>query len=1264
MIKRIVCAVAAASLAASFVPVIYAAEEPVLYGFEQGEEDWFLNSENGRTAAGYDEYKAHSGERSYRFEAITSTEVESEYSSVAKTFDIDSGYAYKVGIWYLLGQEYERLDGAGGGAVFSYVLLDKNGHELPDTRYEYCISAPKNDEEYEEHWQGNDFYILPTADAAKAKISVGLRSAVGQVNFDDITVERIDKSKALSNPVTVSQNSDPLIQDSYFYGWEAADGDYWKTSIGKNAVAEYGVTSDDAHSGDSCYRFKADTLDVTADNNQQIINNNYHGSYFRIRPGVYDVSWWYKIIGPYKRASNSWGMSVNIIVYSDDLKTQTLNISKTYLDSDADKDWQQSNLSVTVPDGSSYIRINIGLRASTGTYMIDDLAITPLVTDFYSQPDLENYHGMSVKKIDNDSIFVNIDTKESESDDVLDYVIMGNDESEAAHDVDPGKSVKGYGGLGDTYRQIYPGDDSYWVTLKVDPEKMNYITVKLWGSESENKEIKNLMINDEYGTIQSKYGTVWPVWDNMYEEPAQRDSYFYATYRLPMAMTHGRTEVRFRVYHGGDANAYSANGMNAATEYSRQLYKLITHTDLRYKPMADDKDGSVKRYDLGAIKVSPNGLSPYDYIINEMNAGIEAIFRSQNYGPQWDEAVAAGRSPAGATGAVLEGTNSYSHGSWENWKNVHYVKCIGSNSENQKGIRAMAMAYNREWSNHYHDKEIVDRCVAWLDYQVRSQGSNGGWNNETYKTWIGGPDRMPANGGINAGARAVGEVFTELAEPILEGGYLDEYIDDDLDPDTPMITRRSAYTRMYVSASDYMFNQIQRKPAVNQELFNVVSGVAYQMALKYISPSSCMPEAELKKRMYEASGILPTPRGSILISPKGLSMETVGHLDGAYDGNYGPHGAAMVADLALMTGDSELIKKAVNASHAMNYFADTVINHKGYNAIRREFNINTRNYKGPGRIEYAAWNNFIAAGFGSKDSIRSMELFVEYGELYLSSLVSDRRLLFYMIQNFDAMGEKIKKASEGYKTYADIKDIPQEAAIVTLAWKGIIEGVNDTNFEPEKKIDEQTFKRWLRNAFGNETELSYNSVMSRAQAAYEIYYKLIDNGVNITKFDLGSGIYMPNEPWNVDENGKQKEYVFSDEICQSFSFQHNGEFVRATLDWRSTMPSGAYYADNHREVAVYSQVIRWHEMNDKWSCHGNGYMTTPLGLRRVNVAKYGPYVILMNCSDENKPVKVELSADVKKAHDLVSDTMMEVNGSITMQPLTTIILDLREVEAK
>lgn len=48
-------------------------------------------------------------------------------------------------------------------------------------------------------------------------------------------------------------------------------------------------------------------------------------------------------------------------------------------------------------------------------------------------------------------------------------LFLADEESEKAHNADTGKSVVGYGGLGDTYRQIYPGDDKIWVTMKVDP---------------------------------------------------------------------------------------------------------------------------------------------------------------------------------------------------------------------------------------------------------------------------------------------------------------------------------------------------------------------------------------------------------------------------------------------------------------------------------------------------------------------------------------------------------------------------------------------------------------------------------------------------------------------------------------------------------------------------------------------------------------------------------------------------------------------------
>ncbi len=1266
MFKRMTSSVLAAALLTAFVPTVYAGEEANFTGFESGETEWFLNHSNGRTAAGYDEYKKHSGERSYKFEAVTSTEIESENASIAKTIDVTYGSAYKVEVWYLLSEDYTRLNGTEGGAVFTYTMLDSGGAEIPDSSYEYYVEQPtrESDDPDEIPWQGLNFYIIPTKNTAKVRISVGLKAATGQVNYDDISVEKIALNEALSNPISKNQATGENYRDSYFCGWEGEDANWWRLTLGKTPMATCGPTDEDAHSGSKSYRFTADTMNVTADNNHYITNNNYHGSYFLVKPGVYEVSFWWKITGEYKRASNSWGMSVSGSTYTEDGKENANGkFTKTFLVDESGQDWQQSVYTLTVPEGSNKIRINIGMRASTGTYYVDDLEIRPLVTDLVTTPDLENYHGMTVRKLDSDSIYVDVKTEESESNDILDSVVLGNDESEKAHNVDPGKSEIGYGGLGDTYRQLYPGlGDRIYVTMKVDPEKMNYFTVKLWGSEAKNVQGKTLMINDEFGTLQAKYGEMWPVLDYMYEEPAQRDSYFYATYRLPMAMTYGKDEVRLYIEHYGDYSAYSANGFSTASEYSRQMYKFITHTGAKYRPQEDDKAGTMPRYDLGAIKVSPNGLSPYDYIVNEMNASIEEILKSQNYGTQWDESVKAGRSPAGATGAVVEGTNSFNHGTWENWKNTHYAKCIGSNGENIKGFRAVAMAYNREWSNHYKDQEIVDRSVAWLDYYVRAQGSDGGWQNSTYKTWIGGPDRMASEFQMEAGERAIGEVLIELWEPISKGGYLDELMDDDNNPDTPMIPRRQAYATMYQKGTWKLVEGMQRRTAVNQDLFCVTSAAAFEVALKKLDPSKCMNYEKFMQWVYSGAGITIAPHESIQFSPKGLSLETHGHLSGSYDGNYGPHGAAIVTDLAYITGDERIKQKAINAQNALTFFIETVQNRENYIGIRREYNINTRNYKGPGLIEYAAWNNFSAAGLGSKDSIRSMELFVEYGEIYLKSLVDDRQLLYYMIRNFDYLGDDVKKASVGYKTYTDIKDIPQEAAIVTLAWKGIIEGVNESNFNPEARIDETTFRRWLNNAFGNDYEIQYNSLMSRAQAAYEIYYKLLNNGIYITKFDLGSGIYLPNEPWNKDENGKQREYIYTDEIAQTVAFCNNDEIVRINLNWRSLFKGNAAYEYRNREGATQSECFRWHEMNNEWSCHGNGYMTSPLGFRRVNVAKYGAYVIIMNCSDENKSVNITFNSDVKKAYDMVSEKMIDMDSEITMPALTTIILDLSETE--
>lgn len=1245
--KRIgALAVASVMMLASIPMLSVSAKTQVIYtnGFESDDEEWSLNSNNGAIMSGKD-IISKTGNGSYKFSATSAVSNIDENKEITKTFDVEYKQYYKADISYLL-SGYKRQNGTDGGAYISYELIDSSGSVIEE--YRYCIASEK---EESKEWQDISIYITPLKKAKQVKIRLGFCAATGNVNFDDFTLSTIDKSQVKINPITKHQaNGD--VAESYTTGFEDSDTDYWKYM--STGIAESGVTSEIAHSGSKSFRFRGISQERDHTINNTALSNNKSGEFmFKLESGVYEVSFWY-YLKDYSRFDNSHGASVVVSTYNGTTEVKGYGVSKTFdIKEDTGGEWKYYSFTVTIPESCDRLRMNIGLRCSLGTFALDDMSIKPVLTGLVTTPDKKHYNGATIKKTGDDRVSIDIDYEQAISPAIIDTIILGNEESEKAHNFEGGNSATGTGGLGDTFRQLYP-DEPVWFEIEVDPERMNYLTVKMWGSEFPQKDRQHLAVTDEYGTFQLEYGTLWPDIDSMMHEQAQNDSYYYGTIRIPPQATKGRTKIKLQLFNRGNYNAYGATKYAAAPEYSRQLYKIATHTEAEYIPQADDKPATTKRYDLTKTKVSPNGLSPYDYLINKIDEGVETIFSRQNYGEEWDKAVADGLSPIEATGAYMEGTNSMRHGSWENWcKNVYYNKCVGSNSENMKGMRVLALAYDSEWSSYYHDEEIVDRCVSWLDFMCRAQGSNGGFNDSTNKAWNGAPNRKPSDNAINSGERTMGEVFLLLHDEMERMGYMDQLIDDDLNPDTPMITRAQAYENMFVNLSYYMFEWVSRRTSINQDLFNILSGTAAEQCLEILNPSKCRDKATMKWWWYTATGLLVAPHDSIQISPKGLSMETHGHLNGAYDGNYGMHGASMAADLAMMTGDENLKKKAVAAANALTYFQETLIDSEGYVAVRKEDAINTRNTYTPGRVEYTAWNNFNAIWSGSKDAIRELELYIQYGELYRADINSDSRDLFYVMQMFNLIGDKIKEASEGYKTFADISGIPEESAIVTLAWKDIIDGVSELVFKPDERIDRETFERWLNNAFGNKTEIPYSILYTRAQAAQLILEKLYDNGVDIGRFDLGSGIYLPNEPWT------HEDYVFDDSIAESYAWKLNdNEIFRCTMNWRSE------YADNTRSraVATTSEVLRYHMMKDEYSSVGCAYMTSPLGLRRVDIAKYGKYIIISNVSDEDKSVNIDFSADITAARDIVSGDMIDLNKEITLKAQKTLILNLEDVE--
>ncbi len=1242
ILKRITALITAATMM-SVVPVL-ANNTVYENGFEGSDISWSLRGNNPIIMAGEDSVSL-SGSKSYKFAADSAVENPSENKEISRTFDVEYKKAYRADISYLL-NNYKRKNGKDGGAYIAYALIDANGEKIEE--YKYCIASEKQESG---EWQKLSVYIVPVKKAKTVKISIGMCAATGKVNFDDFSFSEIEKSQVKVNPVTKTQASGD-VAESYSTGFEDTDTDYWKYMV-RSGDAEAGVTDEIAHSGNKCFKFFSVSQNPDPSNNTSLSNNKSGEFMFKLEPGVYKVSFWY-LLKNYKRFNNTHGATLGVSPYNVGTEVKAYAVTKTFdVKEDTAGEWKQYSFTTTIPEECDRLRVNFGLRASMGTYAIDDLEVTPVLTGLVTTPDTEHYNGVTVKKTDDDTVSVDLSYDEAISPAILDTIILGNEESEKSHNFEAKNSVVGYGGLGDSYRQLYPNEPA-WFDMSVDPEKMNYLTVKMWGSEFPQKDRQHLSVTDEYGTFRLEYGTLWPDIDSMMHEQSQNGSYYYGTIRIPPQATMGRTKIRLKIYNAGNYNAYGATKYDAAKEYSRQLYKLATHTEAEYIPQPDDKSATEKRYDLTKTKVSPNGLSPYDYLLNILDKGVKTIMERQNYGEAWEKAVADGLSPVEATGACTEGTNSMRHGTWENWcKNVYYNKCIGSNSENMKGMRVLALAYESEWSDYYKNDELVDRCVAWLDYMCRAQGSNGGFNDSVNKRWIGGPNRTPSENAINAGERTMGEVFLLLHDEMEQMGYMEQLIDDDLNPETPMIKRAKAYENLFANISDYMFDFLIRRTSINQDLFNILAGTVAEQSLKILNPSRCKDEETMKWWWYTATGLMVAPHGSIQFSPKGLSLETHGHLNGAYDGNYGMHGASMVADLAIMTGDENIKQKAVAAANALTYFQETITDSEGYIAIRKEDAINTRNTYTPGRVEYTAWNNFNAIASGSKDALRELELYIQYGEIYRAPIDSDSQDMYYVMQMFNLVGDKIKEASQGYKTFADISGIEEEGAVVTLAWKGIIDGISELTFKPDERIDKKTFERWQNNAFGNAEEIPYSILLTRAQAAQLILEKFYEKGTDIGRFDLGSGISLPNEPWS------NKDYVYHDEIAESYAWKYrNNEIFRCTMNWRSEYKGNT----RSRAVATTSEVLRYHMMRDEYSSVGCAYMTSPLGLRRVDIAKYGKYIIISNVSDENKSVNIDFTSDIKAVRDIISGKMIDVNSELTIGALSTVILNLEDCQ--
>jgi hypothetical protein len=252
---------------------------------------------------------------------------------------------------------------------------------------------------------------------------------------------------------------------------------------------------------------------------------------------------------------------------------------------------------------------------------------------------------------------------------IVDAIEFGDAVSEAGHHFSGVQSETLNGGLNELARRLLPPPTEHWeggrvsFTLKVDPTKPNYVTIKLWGSDATRNM---LILFCEGKQVGFRHLGDVEVLDIGVGEPAFLGRFIYSTTPLPLELTRGKTNLSFEIRANGQTWGYGNTFdryQKPMTEPSRGLYKFYAHTDGAFVPPADEKQGEAPKGPSVARQPGPEVL---DQVKDRVNREIGARLDS--------------KSPC-----------------------------------SQMQLQLLAKAYDVAWTRAYKNPKTIEQIVAGLD---------------------------------------------------------------------------------------------------------------------------------------------------------------------------------------------------------------------------------------------------------------------------------------------------------------------------------------------------------------------------------------------------------------------------------------------------------------------------------------------------------------------------------------------------------------------
>lgn len=257
----------------------------------------------------------------------------------------------------------------------------------------------------------------------------------------------------------------------------------------------------------------------------------------------------------------------------------------------------------------------------------------------------------------------------------VDELVFGDARSEKKHGLDASAGSRVIdGALGASVRQLLPPPSEHWrggrmhFRMKVDPEQLNYLTVKFWGSDVTPEHSRLMLFLDGMQIGQRHLGDIEQL-DIMHSEPRFHERFFYKTTPLPLHLTQGKTSAEFIIEAQGPIWGYGdtiERFQHVMKEPSRGVYRAYVHTDPFFEPDDDDPQG--KPLTRVPIRSKP-GPEIFDRLKQRINDAVAKLLRDKN-------------------------------------------------PSSLEGVQFLANACFTDWTAAYHNKEALNKVVRSIDHHT------------------------------------------------------------------------------------------------------------------------------------------------------------------------------------------------------------------------------------------------------------------------------------------------------------------------------------------------------------------------------------------------------------------------------------------------------------------------------------------------------------------------------------------------------------------